>query len=145
MALNYQSENKNFTSQLSGDKSLDITVVEPHRRNELIGSINKEIYKKAWILNNAGIMNRSVSESIRLGNKAQAKKSLSDYEAALNKAEKEGGIILNDVKNKAELQKISNEIDEAFKGSEGSQAVKRNRASKSIQMQSIKKQRSFNF
>ncbi|MCK5727680.1 MAG: VWA domain-containing protein [Methylococcales bacterium] len=145
MELNYQSENKSFKSHLSGDKPLDITIVEPHRRDELTNSINKAVYKKAWISNNAGIMNKSVSQSIRLGNKAQAKKSLADYEAALNKAEKEGGIILNDVKNKAELQKISDEIDEAFEGSENSQAVKRNRASKSIQMKSIKKQRSLNF
>ncbi|MCK5872162.1 MAG: VWA domain-containing protein [Methylococcales bacterium] len=145
MELNYQSENKHFKSLLSSDKKLDITVVEPSRRHEMVNSINKKVYTKSWIMNNASIMNKSVSHSIKIGDKLKAKKSLEDYKDALKKAEKEGGIILNDVKNKAELQKISDEIDDAFEGSESSQAVKRNRASKSMQSESIKKQRSFKF
>lgn len=142
MELNYQSNEQHFKSLLSSDKKLDITVVEPSRRHEMVNSINKKVYKKSWITNNAGIMNKSVSHSIKIGDKSKAKKSLEAYKDALKKAEKEGGVVLNDAKNKAELQKISDEIDDAFEGSENSQAIKRNRASKSMQSESIKKQRS---
>ncbi len=142
MRLNYKAQNAQYEAPLK-DVKLELSIVEPERRDEAVKSVDKSVYSKTWTENNLGRMKKELSDSVREGDKDRAQKAITDYKQALEKAEKEADVQLVTPEVEQELKAMEEEVDDAFAGPAAVQNEKRKRSSKSIQQDAIKQQRSF--
>jgi hypothetical protein len=123
------------------DENVALSVVEPARHEEALSSIDKNVYKQSWMKNNLGRMQKKLSQWIREGEKDKAERVLHDYRASVAIAEKESNIALASPAIDDALNEMQGSIEKAFSGSRSDQDIKRKRAAKSIQADSIKAQR----
>jgi Ca-activated chloride channel homolog len=121
---------------------LRIAVLEPARRDEAVASVRRDLVQQLWEGNNLGRLQKDYSHWLRAGEQRKAQQALADYRQALQKAETDTGVR---VENQIVIDKLSameQELNEAFSGPAPQQAEKRNRAAKTRYGESLKSQRS---
>ena len=122
-------------------ETLQLAVLEIEKKKQAIASIEGDVYKKSWLENNLGLMKRKLSASIRSGNKKQAKKIVSEYRHSVDMAAAESNMPLPSAALDDTLKDMDEQIEQSFAGSRSEQEVKRNRAAKSMQLNSRMDQR----
>lgn len=140
MRLNYSANGKERQTPIESEQ-LKLAVVAPALREEALKSIDKDVYQQSWLGNNLGIVKKKISDLVRSGNQPAAKQAISAYRQEVKAAEAASSVPLADAKMDETLNKLESEVDGAFSGSSADQEVKRNRAAKSMQYESIKEQR----
>ncbi len=134
--LKYRSGNRSFQQRIA-PSFLRVACVSPEKRKEAIASIDRDVYRDAWIQNNLGSMMRQVGDYVRNGEREKAAQTIDDFKSKLDEADavvpglkKEGGRELKDLEDRVNL---------AFSGPD--QATKQNRAAKSMLNDSQTRQR----
>lgn len=138
--LNYQTNKAQQQARLA-DNSLKLSVVEASRQDEAIKSVNANVYKKTWTENNLGRMKKSLSDSVREGNKAKAQQTINEYRQAVEKAQKSSNVQLLTPDVDKELNNMNSQVEDSFKGEAAEQDLKRKRSAKSIQKDAVYQQR----
>jgi len=140
MRLNYQVQGQRMQSKISPE-ALFLAVVAPEFRIQAQQSIDKEVYQNSWMDNNLGRMKKKLSKWMREGKKEQAKRAIKQYRKEIDEASIASSLPLASSKMEEQLAEMESQVDDAFAGSMLDQQVKRNRAAKSMQYDSIKTQR----
>lgn len=122
-------------------ETLKLTVVSPEFRTDAIASIDKDIYRDAWLANNAGIMQRSLNAAVKSGDRTAAAAAISTYRQELRQAAEASQIDLLDAGVDTKLKKMESKVADAFAGPAPSQAMKQNRLSKEAMSESLSLQR----
>lgn len=138
--LNYQTQKTQLQTRVA-DHQLKVSVVDASHQHEAVKSVNVEVYKKTWTENNLGRMKKALSDSVREGNKAKAQQTINEYRQAVEKAQKSSNVQLMTPDVDKELNTITIQVEESFKGEAVEQDVKRKRSAKSIQKDAILQQR----
>jgi Ca-activated chloride channel family protein len=139
MHLSYQQQGRDYRTPVNAN--LQLTVVEPEKRQEAVGSINKDVYQQSWLKNNLGLMQKKLGESVREGKKDQADQAIDEYRQAVQAAEAESNIPLASPAMSGRLDDMKAKVEEAFVGGRDEQAQKQKRAAKTMQYDAIKEQR----
>lgn len=140
MQLNYRVNNDQLQTPVNPE-SIVLSVVEEKYKIQAQRSINKEVYKKSWIDNNLARMKKKLSKLMQEGKKDQAKQAINEYRKEVDSAAAESSLHLTTPEVKDKLKEMEKQVDDAFQGSMMDQQLKRNRAAKSMQYDSIKTQR----
>lgn len=140
MNLNYQAHGVHLQSPVNSE-TLILAIVAPEHRIEAQKSINKEVYQDSWIENNLGILKKNLSRWMREGKKDKAKQEIIEYRKEIEAAGIASNLLLATPEVKGKLEAMDKQVDDAFYGSMLDQQVKRNRAAKSMQYESITTQR----
>jgi Ca-activated chloride channel family protein len=140
LQLNYQAGKEPLQIRLADD-SVKLSIVEPSKRNEALKSVDTTVYKKTWLENNLGRMKKTLSDSVREGDKAKAQQAITDYRQAAEKAQKDSNVPLLSPEVEGELNKMNADVEESFKGDVVEQDIKRKRSSKIIQKDAVSQQR----
>lgn len=138
--LKYQVRGEYLQSQVNPEE-LILAVVTPKYRLQAQQSIDKDMYQQSWAGNNLGRMKKKLSQWVREGKKDKAKNEIMEYRKEMQDAAKESNLPLATPAIKEELLEMEKQVNEAFVGSLQDQQVKRNRAAKSMQYDSISSQR----
>jgi hypothetical protein len=139
--LHYTTSQGTHSIVLPGE-NLRVAVLEPARHDEAKASVSRDLLQQLWEGNNLGRLQKDYSHWLRAGNKQKAQQAIADYRQALQKAETDTGVR---VENQAVTDKLSileQELNEAFAGPAPQQEEKRNRAAKTRHGESLKSQRS---
>jgi len=139
MYLAYQAQGTH--QQAIAAEQLNLAVVEAEHRQDAVASIDADVYKRSWLKNNLGRMQKKLSYWVREGNKGKADQAINEYRDEVAKAEKQAAMPIASEEMDVRLKEMESSVDDAFNGSRLDQEVKRKRAAKSLQMGSIKKQR----
>jgi hypothetical protein len=136
LELSYRVQGRSFKQQIRAG-GLQVACVAPEHREEVIASIDKDVYSEAWTRNNLGSLLRQVGDLVRQGDREQAEQSIREYRSRVNEAD----ALVPGLKKKAdqELKELEGRVDEAFRGSD--QNTKQNRAAKLLLDESQKLQR----
>jgi hypothetical protein len=139
IGLNYRVDGRPYQQDISTNE-LKIACVQAEREDEVLASVDHDIYEDAWIRNNLGTVMRSVGDLVRSGKREEAKELMTSYRGRLDKAD----AMVPGLKKKAEsqLQELEGRVDDAFEGRD--QEVKQNRAAKSLLESSQELQREVN-
>lgn len=137
--LAYQAQGMH--QQAIASEKLQLAVVEAAQRQEAVASIDEAVYKRSWLKNNLGRMQKKLSHYIRSGNKDKADQVIHEYRDEVAKAEKRAAMPIASEEMDSQLKEMESSVSNAFTGSRVDQEVKRKRAAKSLQMGSIKQQR----
>jgi len=140
MHLNYQVQGERMQSQIN-PSTLLLSVLAPEFKIQAQESINKEVYQSSWVGNNLGRMKKKLSQWMQEGKKDQAKRAIKQYRKEVEAAAIESNLPLASSEMDKKLEEMQSQVDDAFAGSPLEQQIKRNRAAKSIQYDSIKTQR----
>lgn len=140
MHLNYHVGEAVLQAQIKPE-TLSLTVIAQKFKIQAQESINKEVYQNSWVDNNLGRMKKKLSKWMREGKKDQAKKEIKAYRQKIESAAIASNLPLATPEMENKLEEMESQVDDAFAGSLLDQQVKRNRAAKSIQYDSIKSQR----
>ena len=140
MHLDYQATGTQL-EQFITQQQLNLVVVEAKHRQEAVASIDSDIYKRSWLKNNFGRMQKNLSHWLRAGDKDKADQVIIEYRDEVAKAEKKAAMPIASEEMDARLNEMESSVDDAFTGSRFDQEIKRKRAAKSMQMGSIKEQR----
>ncbi len=140
MNLHYQVKGESLQQPVSTEQ-LTLSVVEQDRKQEALASIDQAIYKKSWLKNNLGRMQKKLSYWLREGNKAKADQVLNEYRKDLDKAEEQAAVPLQTDELDRKLSEMESSVAEVFDGSRQEQEIKRKRTAKSLFSGSIKQQR----
>lgn len=140
IVLNYQTQGEHLQAQINSNE-LMLAVVAPEFRLQAQQSINEDVYQNSWTENNLGLMKKNISKWMREGKKDKAKQEITRYKQEIDAASSQSNISLASPKMKEQLQEMENKVDDAFSGSMLDQQVKRNRAAKNMQYESIETQR----
>ncbi len=119
------------------DGRFQIACLEPARKAEALASIDRESYREAWMKNNFGSVMRQVGDLVRGGRKEEAAEALASYRQRLAEADEAVPGLRKDAAE--DLKELEQRVDDAFTGRD--QAVKQNRAAKSMLDASQKLQR----
>ncbi|NOQ63083.1 MAG: VWA domain-containing protein [Methyloprofundus sp.] len=139
MQLTYQAQGEHKQS-IAAEK-LNLAVVAAQHRKDAVASIDKAVYKRSWLKNNLGRMQKQLSTYVRDGNKAKADQVMTEYRQKLAKAEEAAAMPIMSNEVGAELQEMEDSIAESFRGNTVEKEKKRKRAAKSLQMNSVQSQR----
>ena len=139
MYLAYQKQGDH--RQFIDSETLTLAVVEAKHRQDAVASIDADVYKRSWLQNNLGRMQKNLSQYIRAGNKDKADQVINEYRDEVAKAEKQAAMPIATEEMDSRLKEMESSVVDAFTGNRTDQEVKRKRAAKSLQMGSIKKQR----
>lgn len=140
LQLQYQNQKQHFQTRLD-NKHLQLAVLEPERKEEVVHSIDHDVYKQSWLKNNLGRMQKKVSDWVRAGEKDKAEQALTDYRQNLKQVESESNVPMASAAMDDKLDEMAAEVNEAFDGSRADQELKRKRTAKSMQFDAIKEQR----
>ncbi len=140
MSLNFQVQGELLHAPINSE-NLVIAIVAPEFRQQAQDSIDEEIYQNSWVENNLGRMKKKLSQFMREGNKDQAKQAINDYRKEIRAASSVSNLSLASPVVEGKLEEMEKQVDDAFAGSMLDQQVKRNRAAKSMQYESISTQR----
>lgn len=138
--LNYLAHGQELQTQVN-PQSLKLAVVAPEYRIQAQQSIDKNVYQNSWAKNNLARMQKRLSKWMREGKKEKAKNAINDYRKEVEIASKVSNLRLVTPEVEGKLEEMEKEVDNAFIGSMLDQEVKRNRAAKSMQFDSIESQR----
>ena len=138
MGLSYRIDGREYRQEIPAG-NLQVACVAPARKEEVVESIDQQVYRKAWIRNNLGSLMKSVSNLVRQGDREQAKALLGEYRSRLDAAEEASAVrgLKDEAGNRlAELEAV---VDDAFQGRD--KKLKQNRAAKELYGASQKLQR----
>lgn len=127
--FNYKNPEGEMVSVHSEHQHI-ITVVEPEKRQEVIAALNKDVYQRSWLDNNLGRLRKSISHSLRSGDRRSAEKSMLEYQNKLDAVQQATGIQLESVALKNELKEMKEEVQDSFRGNAHEQKLKQNRYAK---------------
>jgi len=127
--------------QAVAPEKLQLAVVEAAQRPAAVASIDEAVYKRSWLKNNLGRMQKKLSRYISSGDKDKADQVIHEYRDEVAKAEKQAAMPIASEEMDTQLKEMEISVNDAFTGSRVDQEVKRKRAAKSLQMGSIKQQR----
>lgn len=137
--LNYRVDGRLYQQEV-GSSELSIACVAPERKQEAVASINKDLFRTAWIRNNLGSIMREVGDYVRSGDQEKAKELMDNYRDRLEEADKAVPGLKKDADR--QLDELEARIDDAFQGPD--QKIKQNRAAKSFLGTSQELQREVN-
>ena len=139
ISLSYRSDGRTYRQQV-GSADLKIACVPPEQQKEAIASIDKDVYRDAWIKNNLGSVMRKLGDFVRSGEKSKAEKLMRSYRYRLEAAD----AAVPGLKKQAgrELDELEARVDDAFQGAD--QKIKQNRAAKEFLGASQQLQREVN-
>jgi len=140
MHLNYRVQDQQLQSQVKPE-ALKLSIVAPDKHKQARESIDKEVYQKSWVDNNLGRMKKKLSVWLREGKKDQAQKAIKEYRQEMDEAAVTSQLPLASPVVEQKLEEMEQQVEDAFAGSQLDQQLKRNRAAKSMQYDSIKTQR----
>ncbi len=140
MHLNYQVQGEHYQQALT-QEPLMLVVVAPEKRQDAVASIDQDVYKQSILKNNLGRMQKKLSHWLREGNKGKADEVINQYRDDISKAEKHAAMPMASAEMNEALNEMQSSVADVFSGNHMDQDLKRKRAAKSIQMQSIKQQR----
>jgi len=121
---------------------LRIAVLEPARRDEAAASVSRDLVRQLWEGNNLGRLQKDYSHWLRAGDQQKAQQAITDYREALQKAETDTGIRVENQALTDQLSSMEQELKDTFSGPAAQQEEKRNRAAKTRHGESLKSQRS---
>jgi Ca-activated chloride channel homolog len=139
--LHYTTSQGTHSIVLPGE-NLRVAVLEPARHDEAKASVSRDLLQQLWEGNNLGRLQKDYSHWLRAGNKQKAQQAIADYRQALQKAETDTGIRVENQAVTDKLSTMEQELNEAFAGPAPQQEEKRNRAAKTRHGESLKSQRS---
>ena len=137
--LSYRVEGRLYQQEV-GSSELSIACVPPERKQEAVTSIDKDLYRTAWIKNNLGSIMREVGDYVRRGDQEKAKELMDNYRDRLEEADQAVPGLKKDANR--QLDELESRVDAAFQGPD--QKVKQNRAAKSFLGASQELQREVN-
>jgi Ca-activated chloride channel family protein len=139
IGLSYRVDGRPYQQEISTTE-LKIACVPQEREDEVLASVDQDIYEDAWTRNNLGAVMRSIGDLVRSGKREEAKELMTSYRGRLDKAD----AMVPGLKKKAErqLNELEEHVDDAFEG--GDQEVKQSRAAKTLLESSQKLQREVN-
>jgi len=116
LELAYRVRGKSYRQEIQAG-GLQVACVAPDRKEEVVASIDKDLYEDAWLKNNLGAAMRQVSDFIRSGEKHRAVEFIDAYRSRLDEVEE----IVPGVKEKAdrELTELEGKVEEAASGLPG--------------------------
>jgi Ca-activated chloride channel homolog len=123
-------------------ENLRVVVLDPARHDEAIASVSRDLIQQLWEGNNLGRLQKDYSHWLRAGNKQKAQQAIAAYRQALQKAETDTGVRVENQAVTDKLSTMEQELNEAFSGPAPQQEEKRNRAAKTHHGESLKSQRS---
>ena len=125
--LNYRVDGRSFQQPVSS-AGLTVACVPPERQEEVVASIDKDLYRQAWIKNNLGSMMRKIGDYVRTGEQEKAKEEMQFFRSRVDEA----SAAVPELKEAAdrELSDLESRVDYAFEGDD--QDKKQNRAAKSF-------------
>jgi len=125
--LDYRVDGQTFQHPVSSE-GLIVACVPPERQEEVVASIDKDLYQDAWIKNNLGSMMRKIGDYVRTGEKDKAEELMQSYRGRVEEA----SAAVPELKEAADrdLADLEARVDEAFEGDD--QKRKQNRAAKSF-------------
>jgi Ca-activated chloride channel family protein len=134
--LDYKVGGRSFQQRLQSD-DLTVACVAPDREEEVVASVDKDLFRDAWIRNNLGALMRNVGNLVREGKREEAKELVNSYKHRLDQAD---GMVPG-LKRQAdeEVQELESRVENAFRGR--ARDVKQNRAAKALLDASQKLQR----
>ena len=137
--LSYRVNGRSYQQQVESP-GLKIACVPPERKHEAVASIDKDLYRDAWIKNNLGSIMRKVGDFVRSGEREKAKELMESYRNRLEEAD----LAVPGLKKQADrqLEELETRVDDAFQGRD--QKVKQNRAAKALLGASQQLQREVN-
>jgi Ca-activated chloride channel family protein len=125
--LSYRVDGRSYQQEV-GSSRLSIACVAPERKTEAVASIDKDLYRSAWIKNNLGSIMREVGDYVRSGDQEKAKELMDNYRDRLEEADAAVPGLKKDADR--QLDELEARVDDAFQGPD--QKVKQNRAAKSF-------------
>ncbi len=140
LKLNYRVDKQTLQSDI-GAESLQVTIVAPEMKEQARLSIDRKVYEDSWVNNNLARMKKKLGTWLQQGKKDQAEKAIKEYRQEIEAASSLSQLPLASPKVEKKLAEMEQQVDEAFAGSMLDQQLKRNRAAKSMQYESIKMQR----
>ncbi len=138
MGLTYRIEGREYRQEIPAGK-LQVACVAAARKQEVVESIDQQVYREAWIRNNLGSLMKSVSNLVRQGKKERAKAVLGEYRSRLDAAEEASAVPGLKDEAGSRLAELEAVVDDAFLGR--NQKLKQNRAAKELYGASQKLQR----
>ncbi len=137
--LSYRVDGHSYKQEVESS-GLTIACVPAEREEEAVASIDKDVYRDAWIRNNLGSVMREVGDFVRKGDRQQAEELLEDYKERLEEADQAVPGIKKEAT--AQLDELKARVDDAFQGP--AQRAKQNRAAKAFLGESQDLQREVN-
>jgi Ca-activated chloride channel family protein len=140
VSLRYTNDGSEHTVGLPGE-TIQIAVVEPARRAEVLASVDQDLYRESWVTNSFGSLQQRIQKSLKSGDVKSARDSIAQYEKDLASA---GGIAsapLMDAPAAAKIKELKSEIEDSESGSAQEKADKRNRLGKKYLSEGLANQR----
>ncbi len=134
--LFYRSGGRSHQQTMAGGNLL-IACVAPERKAEVVASIDRTVYREAWIENNFGALMKKVGDFVRSGEKSKASGLIESYKNRLEEAAQSAPEIAREAD--VELKELEARVDDAFDGP--NQGLKQNRAAKQFLDEAQKRQR----
>lgn len=127
--LRYANGSEDTLLSLPGS-GLQVAVLEPSMRHEVLASVNKGIAKDVWQYNNLGVAQTRMQKALASGDLEGARGEIMEYRQKLAVAEASAGMPLASPGLYDELSKMEADLDDAGSGSASEQAEKKNRLGK---------------
>ena len=137
--LSYRVDGRSYQQEVKSS-GLIIACVAPERKQEAVASIDKDLYRTAWIKNNLGSIMREVGDYVRSGDQEKAQELMDNYRDRLEEADQAVPGVKKDADR--QLDELEARVDDAFQGPD--QKRKQNRAAKSFLGESQELQRETN-
>ncbi len=137
--LSYRVDGRSYKQEVKSS-GLTIACVPAERKDEAVASIDKDLYRDAWLNNNLGSVMREVGDYVRRGDRQQAQELLEDYRERLEEADQAVPGLKKEANS--QLDELEAKVDDAFQGP--AQRAKQNRAAKSFLGESQELQREVN-
>lgn len=134
--LRYRQGERSYRQRIRTGQ-LQVACIPPEREPEAIASIDRDVYRDAWIQNNLGEVMRKVGDYVRSGEKEMAAQSIEEFRSRLDEAD----AVVPGLKKEGrrELKDLEDQVDRAFTGPD--QRLKQNRAAKALLNESQARQR----
>ena len=130
----YKRDGKPYIAEVNNPLH-KVAVLEPSRVEEVKQAINKDVYKKSWLSNNVGRIQKKVASLIKSGRGAEARKELNEFKGKMDSAAQYGGFDYAGSGAAQEMEELEDISSSRLTGAE------RDRQAKKIHKRSIKAQR----
>jgi len=139
VGLNYTVDGKAQDASLG--TPLAVSVIDKAREPEALDSVDAEVFKKSWVLNNFGKVQQEISREIRAGNAPAAKAAIANYESSVRENARRYKMKLEDDGVKQKLDGMNATVDDLMSSNGADKDEKGSRAAKDLQAQGVRNQR----
>lgn len=141
LALHYTTDAGEQEVRPQGEP-LAVSIVGAAYEPDARASVNAPLVQRIWNTNNMGIMNQTLGNFVRSGEKGKAEQSISDYRSSVREAEKKYGIALQSPQVTTQLEQLQDKVQNAFSGSAAQQETRQKSLAKESQYSGLGMQRS---